>query len=1290
MKVKRLLAVILSVIIVANSVMPAFATETSTAIEGEQRILEDDLECENLEEVSVEEPENLENILATDNLEKMGSVGADENDDSAIGSEEIVVEETEDSEKRVDEFESVEVVEDDSDRILEDSIEGEYVEQEEGEVLEEFPNVESEQFTASVETATYAASGQEAKWVHVESKDTVAKVTFSGEKGSFYKFRIKNFSAEELMSTVPIASSGYTFQEYSVTDGEAEAVLYLYLKSNVYYFYAWDESGMPVDFEFDLEITKYKLTPKESFLKELFKLTYPNYAQHYDNYLYYGEDYTFIEVVENLLYYTENKEEYIKKAYQAMYGKAIDTNTLKQWKSYLIDDSEARYDIRGWTELLYLWAEDPAVIERAQQYDFELGEGYDFWYRASDIVAKSASQGIEISFYPSSETRIYRSEKIGSLGTVISTVYDEDSYVDETAQSGKVYYYRIQTREPNYYDNEWSSVSNYARYGIEKYTIALKGNGSTSGKMSNVEATIGQNVTLPYCTYKKTGNTFVGWNTKADGSGIFYSDADVINNLTSIPNGTATLYAQWKPATFKITYLLDGGINSSENLSEYSYGVTQKLYPAEKEGYSFLGWYKDAKFKTKITSISKTSNKDVCLYAKWKPTTYKITYVLEKGIKNSSKNPGSYTIKSSDIKLQDISRKGFKFEGWYLDQGLTQKVSEIKNGSYGNVILYPKWKPNMYFVCYLGNGDENGDTAMTEHFYKTSGQIAECGFTKPGYSFVKWCTKANGKGKLYNAGYDKNDLTTEEGELVVLYAQWKVNSYKVIYNGNGATSGKTENSKLTYGKKEALKKCGFKKTGYEFIGWNTCADGSGTQYSNPTKKQVYNLTEGTENVILYAQWKPINYTICLKGYQLFEFKNIDATYDNALKLPKNTYESPNGKYHFIGWSLKKDRSGRLISDEETILNESTKKNEKITLYATFGYEILFDANGGNGTMSPQSAAYNVQTKLTANSFEKEGYTFNGWKAIVDGKEKSFSNKQSVKNLINADGGEVVLKAQWKPIKYKVQYLPNTGNKKYDSNNKSKKIIAASYDQEITISDNIFKNEGYIFAGWNTKADGSGIAYEGNVSASNLTSQNNETVKLYAQWKLQVRDCPPELTDSYYYGNNGYKGYSMPNCTAYAYGRIYELNGRKPNVSMKNADQWFSYNKKGNYYLYSQDAYAPQLGAVVCYTSSGVGHVQVVEEIGTDESGKYICVSESNYSGRDYPYISFNYKKIYLDDLNSSKTSGKCYLEVLEDNDGYSDAKEKETYYSDTDKGVKMYYSKLTFQGYIYTCPQYNK
>lgn len=111
---------------------------------------------------------------------------------------------------------------------------------------------------------------------------------------------------------------------------------------------------------------------------------------------------------------------------------------------------------------------------------------------------------------------------------------------------------------------------------------------------------------------------------------------------------------------------------------------------------------------------------------------------------------------------------------------------------------------------------------------------------------------------------------------------------------------------------------------------------------------------------------------------------------------------------------------------------------------------------------------------------------------------------------------------------------------------------------------------------------------------------------------------PSSSNKYYYSNLNvfYKyGYGMPNCTAYAYGRAYEILGSEPKLSWNNAEQWYGYNKSNGYYKYGQ---TPKVGAIACWSyNGGGGHVAVVEKV---ENGQ-ITFSNSAWSGQNF-YLSY--------------------------------------------------------------------
>lgn len=180
---------------------------------------------------------------------------------------------------------------------------------------------------------------------------------------------------------------------------------------------------------------------------------------------------------------------------------------------------------------------------------------------------------------------------------------------------------------------------------------------------------------------------------------------------------------------------------------------------------------------------------------------------------------------------------------------------------------------------------------------------------------------------------------------------------------------------------------------------------------------------------------------------------------------------------------------------------------------------------------------------------------------------------------------------------------------------------------------------------------------------------------------------PGSSNKYYYSNLNafYKyGYGMPNCTAYAYGRAYEILGSEPKLSWNNAEQWYGYNKANGYYKYGQ---TPKVGAIACWSyDNGGGHVAVVEKV---ENGQ-ITFSNSAWSGKNF-YLSYastsdknaggnswwNFQGyIYLGDFSGSTSTTQATTKKVTYTTG--------TYKTDVDDYLKMRsgagtsYSTITF------------
>lgn len=108
--------------------------------------------------------------------------------------------------------------------------------------------------------------------------------------------------------------------------------------------------------------------------------------------------------------------------------------------------------------------------------------------------------------------------------------------------------------------------------------------------------------------------------------------------------------------------------------------------------------------------------------------------------------------------------------------------------------------------------------------------------------------------------------------------------------------------------------------------------------------------------------------------------------------------------------------------------------------------------------------------------------------------------------------------------------------------------------------------------------------------------------------------PDEDNPCYYSQENPFYAadYGMPNCTCYAWGRAYEINGERPELSPYDACTWYDYNAENQIYDYG---YEPEEGAIACwaYADGGPGHVAVVEQVEDDT----VLLSNSAYSGTEF-------------------------------------------------------------------------
>ena len=299
----------------------------------------------------------------------------------------------------------------------------------------------------------------------------------------------------------------------------------------------------------------------------------------------------------------------------------------------------------------------------------------------------------------------------------------------------------------------------------------------------------------------------------------------------------------------------------------------------------------------------------------------------------------------------------------------------------------------------------------------------------------------------------------------------------ITFNANG---GNGYMSELIFEKDEtkSLFNNTFDREGYVFVGWNTKADGSGDNYSDGQNIQP------TEDLTLYAQWEKIQYfTISFDANGgTGSMQSIKVVKGSKATLLDNEFTRTD--FNFKGWNTKADGSGASYSNKQ-----SFALNSDIILYAQWEKveytTITFNANGGSGSMQSISVVKGSSTTLPDATFTRSGYNFKGWNTKADGSGFAYQNKQSI-----ASHNNLTLYAQWeKAVEYiTISFIANGGSGSMQS-------VSVAKGSSTTLPDVTFTRSGYNFKGWNTKADGSGFAYQNKQS---IASYSNLT--LFAQWE----------------------------------------------------------------------------------------------------------------------------------------------------------------------------------------------
>ncbi len=477
-----------------------------------------------------------------------------------------------------------------------------------------------------------------------------------------------------------------------------------------------------------------------------------------------------------------------------------------------------------------------------------------------------------------------------------------------------------------------------ANWRPNTYTVNYHANGGTGSTASGSHTYDEANV-LTANGFTRIGYTFAGWATSASGA-VKYNDGQSVQNVTAVDGATVTLYANWTPNTYTVSYDANGG-EGSTGLSSHTYDTAKALTANDytKTGYTFAGWANSAEGAIaysngqSVLNLTSENGGSVTLFAKWTPNNYTVSYDPNGGVGSTAS--GSHTYDAAQtLTLNGFTRTGYTFAGWATSaQGTVaytdgQSVSNLTEVAGGTVTLYAKWVPHTYTVSYDPNGG-TGSTEPSSHTYDEPKALTANGFTKTGYTFAGWANSEEGA-VAYGDGQSVSNLTSENGGTETLFAKWTPNTYTISYDSNGG-AGSTASSGHTYDAAQTLTVNGFTRTGYTFSGWALSAQGSAVYTDG---QNVSNFTDVPgETVTLYAKWMPHTYTV---SYDPNGGMGTTAaswhTYDVEQALTPNGFRR--NDYSFSGWALS--AKGEIVyRNNQLVSNLTPEDGGSVTLFAVW-------------------------------------------------------------------------------------------------------------------------------------------------------------------------------------------------------------------------------------------------------------------------------------------------------------------------------------------------------------------
>ena len=602
----------------------------------------------------------------------------------------------------------------------------------------------------------------------------------------------------------------------------------------------------------------------------------------------------------------------------------------------------------------------------------------------------------------------------------------------------------------------------YAIWQIHSNTLAWDANGGNAltGSYTSGNVNYGTAIVKPN-TPTRTGYTFLGWATSADGTPTTV--------LGTMPDEALTYYAIWQINQHTITWNANGGevLTGDYTSGSVNYGTTiTKPTDPTRYGHDFKGWAaKENPTLADVTTPATTMpDNDLTYYAVWEVHKHQLTWYPNGGEFTNS-DPSGLVAFGTTITMPLVNRTDWKMAGWATSDNATPNDVETPAQTMpdNDLTYYAIWILKTNYVTWKQNYSENDDANFTATSVEVGDPIvAPTGNpSREHYQFLGWSATRDGV-VIKDDNYGTMDENKKE-----FYARWKLNKNSLSWDANGgdALTGNYTQGMVDYDS-EITKPDEPTRTGYSFEGWSLAANSTET---------VVITTMPDNNVTYYAVWSANTYKVVWKYNNGTDetFAETDVVFGQDIVAPDS---KPTRDYNIcVGWSA-------TSTDIAAQDNLGTLETEGATFYAIWQlrkFNLTWDANGGqfNGNYTQGDVEYG--TEIVAPTVTKTNYIFGGWGTIA--------KPDSAVSITTMPDSTLSCIAIWKPELYAVEWRLNddTGNNYTTS--------TVNYGTAITAPEVNPKREHYQFLGWSETNNGNVIADFG-------TMDSNHKI-FYAQWHI---------------------------------------------------------------------------------------------------------------------------------------------------------------------------------------------